>query len=71
MPTPSHMSINQVNAELLQTAETLMEAIKSLSKDPSIDFSLPAFGPVAIAHANLHEAIVNFKTMAVLANAQG
>lgn len=54
---PVKASMMNTEKTLAQTAQEMLDAINVLSKAKGIDWSNPVFAGVALAHANLHDAL--------------
>ncbi len=70
MNTQTAITTEQANAELLAAAHAMLKAVKDMSRAPGVDFSLPAFTPVAKAHADLIDAVTQATAMAAIAKSQ-
>ncbi len=68
----AHIAITteQANSELLVAAQVMLQAVKDMSKNPDVDFSLPVFDRVAKAHADLTDAVTQSTAMAAIAKSQ-
>lgn len=70
MNAQTAITAEQANSELLAAAQAMLKAVKDMSRAPDVDFSLPAFTPVAKAHADLTDAVTQSAAMAAIAKSQ-
>ena len=70
MNAQTAINTEQANSELLTAAQAMLKAVADMTKDPSVDFSLPVFARVAKAHAVLTDAATQSEVVATIAKSQ-
>jgi hypothetical protein len=70
MNAQTAITTEQANSELLTAAQAILKAVVDMTKDPSVDFSLPVFARVAKAHVDLTDAVTQSVAMAAIAKSK-
>lgn len=70
MNAQTAITTEQANSELLTAAQAMLKVVADMTKDPSVDFSLPVFARVAKAHADLADAATQSEAMAAITKSQ-
>lgn len=56
MTAPAHTT-EQASEQLRSAVQQMLDVVQDLRRDPAVDFTMPAFGRLAKAHADLTDAL--------------
>lgn len=54
--TATAHTTEQASEQLFSAVQQMLDAVQALARDPAVDFTMPAFGRLAKAHADLTDA---------------